>query len=348
MKKIISGFFFRAVKTAELWIFVALIVVISFANIRTERIEIKNRLTSDYQLTDTLEVTYEKAGIFNSDLDSDIDLKIDYLIRYLNFTLVIPALMTPLFTVLFMGKLFSEGALRNLIASGHSKTRVYLASLIFGSSVTALFNILSLVAMSLAMLIQHWKIPIFFPLLGTCAMYMFTVDIVMLSLTLCVLFISKRPVVSLIAVAGSIIILFSGYAGATMAALLVPERQFSSSKLHNYCELHPDSEILHDSSFDIKNFSDIIVITENGEILDEEIYLGRPNPNHIGGIPRKIMVASLYANPGCGFLMSLLLVVSHYRMWKDGLYIIFCLTNFMWIVIIYAAGLILFRRQDLN
>ena len=348
MKKIISGFFFRAVRTAELWIFVALIVVISFANINTSTIGTKNLLTSDYQLTDTIEMTYEKAESFNSDLDIVIDSKIDYLISYLDFALVFPAIMAPLFTVLFMGKLFTGGALRNLISSGHSKTRVYLASLIFGSSVTVLFNILSLVAMSLAMLIQRWKIPVFFPLLGTCALYMFMADIVLLSVALGILFVSKRPVVSLIAVAGVLVVFFTGSAGVTMAALMVPERYFNYTKLKEYTEQHPDSEITIHRSFDIKNFCDIIEVTENGEPIDKNIYIGKPNPNHIEGTPRKIIVAGLYANPGCGFLMSLLLVVSHYRMWKDGLYIFFCLTNLIWIVGINAAGLMIFRRRELN
>ena len=82
--------------------------------------------------------------------------------------------------------------------------------------------------------------------------------------------------------------------------------------------------------------------------IDKNIYIGKPNPNHIEGTPRKILVASLYANPGCGFLMSLLLVVSHYTMWKSGLYTFFCVTNFLWVVVINAAGLALFRRQELN
>ncbi len=348
MKKIISGFFFRAVKTVELWIFITLIVVISFANINTSTIGTKNLLTSDYQLTDTIEVTYEKSESFHSDLDSNIDSKISYLTSFLNFALVIPAIMTPLFTILFMGKMFTGGALRNLISSGHSKTRVYLASLIFGISVTTVFNILSLVAMSLAMLIQHWKIPIFFPLLGTYALYMFMADIVLLSVSLGILFVSKRPVVSLIAVAGVLVVFFTGSVGVTMTALMVPERDYNYTKLKEYTEQHPDSKFEKNYTFDIKNFCDIIVIKENGEILDEEIYRGRPNPNHIEGTPRKIIVAGLYANPGCGFLMSLLQVVSHYRMWKDGLYIFFCLTNLIWIVGINAAGLMLFRRRELN
>ena len=348
MKKIISGYFFRSIRSAELWIFTALVIIISFFGIGFPTLITEEALGRDYQLTMTVEEAYELSEDFNADIDGDIDTKIKTLITDEIIVLIIPAIMIPLFIVLFMGRTFTGGAIRNLISSGHSKASVYLSSFIFGSLIAVAFNILSLLSMSAAILVYQWKYPIFFPLLCTYALYMCLVDIVLVSVSLAVLFVSKRPVVSLIAVAGVIVLLFTGSAGVTMSMLLIPERYLSAAAVKEYRDEHPESDIDMDWTLDIENFQDVYTFTDHGEPLDGSQFMGPKQKGHIDGTPRKILITGLYSNPACGALMSLFQITSRYRMWKDGFYAFFCLIDILWISVINAVGLIVFRRQEIN
>lgn len=348
MKKILSGYFFRAVKSVELWVCLVLIFFISFFTIGTPSIGFQETLREDYQLTDTVEVTYEKAESFRNELDHVLDSKISTLIDDVEACLFFPAFIIPVFTVLFTGRMFTAGAIRNLIASGHSKTKVYLSSLIFSASVAALFNVLSLLSLSAALVIHRWKIPVFFPMLGAYVMYMFLLDLIFLSVALSILFVSQRPVVSLIALAGVIGILFTGSSMLSIYALMIPERYVSGAKVQAYKEEHPESDPKMDWTFDIKNFQDEYTFTDHGEPIDSEPFLGPKAPNHVDGTTRKVLVVSAYANPATGALMTLVQIMSRYKMWKEGLYTFLCVINFSWVVVINAAGLIVFRRKELN
>lgn len=348
MKKILSGYFFRAVKTVELWFFVLMVIALPIMGIGTPSMNDEQTYTKSYTLTMTMEETYEQAERFRSDIDPDIKDKIQELIIDVSTTLVISAIALPLFTVLFTGRMFTGGAIRNLVASGHSKSRVYLSALIFGTLIAAVFDILSLLSMSATMLIHHWKIPVFFPFLCSYVLYIFVVEMILVSIVVSILFISKKPVISLIAVAGVILLLFTGSAGYTMYALIVPERPLTYALVKEYQNEHPDSDIQMNWEFDIKNFEDKFTFTDHGEQLDTELFLGPKDPNHISGTTRKILIFGLYSNPACGFLMTLFQLASRYTMWKSGLYTFFCVTNFLWVVVINAAGYTLFRRQELN
>lgn len=348
MKKIISGFFFRAMKAIELWIFVILLIFMTFMNTDAERMNRKAALKADYELPFSIEETYKiYDGNHTHELDKNIFEKIDALLENITYSSFISLIATPLFTLYFMGKMFSGGALRNLITCGHSKTEVYLASLLFGAIITISFDVLGILSTSAGILIRGYKIPLLIPFLITFLLYSLLLHLTFLTLSVSILFISGRSMVSLIAVSGIVIVLFTGSAGVTMASLLVPERRLEFQKIREYKDQHPDSVIELNYSFDAKDFSDIYQFTIDGEPMDEDIYLGKPEHNHIKGPARKFLIATLYANPACGAILGTL-VVSHYKIWSYGLYPVFCLSNVAWIAVTGSAGYIVFRRKELN
>ena len=347
MKKIISGYLYRSLKTIELWIFVATILFLSFANTNVERLERQNYLKADCDLTATVEETYR---IYDDDvlsLDDKTVTKIDVLLEDITYSALLPLVAIPLFTIFFMGKLFSGGALRNLITCGHSKSRIYSASLLFGSFVTVGFNALSLLSMAAGILIRGYKIPLFLPFLTTFWIYGLLLHLTLMTISVSILFISEKPMISLIAVVGIVILLFTGTAGVTMASLLVPERRLEFQKIKEYKDQHPDCVIELDYSFDVKDFSDIYQFTIDGEPMDEDIYLGKPEHSHIKGPARKFLIATLYANPACGAILGTL-ILSNYKIWSYGLYPVFCLSNVAWIAVTGTAGYVVFRRKELS
>lgn len=215
MKKIISGFFFRAMKAIELWIFVILLIFMTFMNTDADSMNRKAVLKADYELPFSIEETYKiYGGNHTHELDKNIFEKIDALLENITYSSFISLIATPLFTLYFMGKMFSGGALRNLITCGHSKTEVYLASLLFGAIITISFDVLGILSTSAGILIRGYKIPLLIPFLMTFLLYSLLLHLTFLTLSVSILFISGRSMVSLIAVSGIVIVLFTGLQGS--------------------------------------------------------------------------------------------------------------------------------------
>ena len=66
---------------------------------------------------------------------------------------------------LFLGRLFSNGTIKNLIACGHSKTQIYLASLIFSFLLNIALIFITLIFFAIICLYFMWMPPVYLPVL---------------------------------------------------------------------------------------------------------------------------------------------------------------------------------------
>ena len=147
MKKIISGMFFRLFKGMEFWVLIVLLLVSSlivgysrfidqssFPLERTETNIARRFESSDVSAFDAYRVdseampadVYYKLSSDVSDADEEVAMVFDLMVS----AQVMPVLLIILFIPIFFGRMFSDGAVKNLMASGHSKGKIYLSSLI--------------------------------------------------------------------------------------------------------------------------------------------------------------------------------------------------------------------------
>ena len=352
MKKILGGYLFRAIKTLEIWLFIAVTifaVIVSnleyYGGVSSGNSDL---LKSDYSLTTTAEDEYAFMGAYPQGGDAQIAIRIRVVLGKIDGAGLFAAASATIFTVLFLKSLFSQGTLRNLIASGHKKSTIYLASLIFCILVYILFALIALSTLYVFFAIRQWKFPLFMPLLTARWFMIFFIGLTLVSVALSVLFCTKKAIASLVTLV-LIVVLASGTTSfGAISALMLPERSLSADKIKEYVDSHPDSDFETKIEFDIKNFKDKLSVLENGEPIDPEIYLGKKDPHYVDGTPRKILMAMIYANPGSYYLMDVVEVMTKYKMWEAGLYTMSDICCTTWSVIFTALGLAVFSKKELT
>lgn len=349
MKKILTGFLYRAVRTWELWLSVAFMIFACSFNVLFDKYVVPD-LTADYHLETSVTEAYRVAEEWRSTGDPLIDQKIFSLCKTLDTGGLIAIIVSILFAALFFGKLFSDGAIRNLVVTGYSKKEIFRSTVIFALGASLVMHLTGVITTIISILISGWKIPIYLPVLATMYLYMFMLGTTVISLLILLLFLTKKEIVALIATAGVVLTMFGGSTLLTASALLKDERIFDVRSVRQYTEEHPDNEVKLVYEFDIKNFRNKIVLLDNGEPVKEEIYLGKPNPHYISGTLRNILILTIYSNPASLLLLTLLMTndFTHYRNYKEGLCYFFCLICLIWSSIFFIAGNTVFERKELN
>lgn len=108
IKKTLSGFFYRAFRSIETYIFLLLMMLISIPVI----------------------------------IDLEKDETINPLCFAIAYSSIIPLIITALYTIVFFSKLFREDTMVNLTLTGHSKKEIFAAAWIYSVSFVAFYLIL--------------------------------------------------------------------------------------------------------------------------------------------------------------------------------------------------------------
>jgi len=390
MRKILSGLLFRLLKGYEIWVLIALLLfaglyidysflnTYSFLNlVRAKDCVVTDGkeyddITYDLYTHNLKDYRFESQGISALDLyryktealsEESSNVIIGTNSSYSELTafsfmivspISIPMVLMMLFIPIFFGRMFSDGTIKNYIAGGHSKGKVYLSSLVFTFCVDLFLVVVSLLIFGFWCLYYEWKPPFYFPVV--LALLLSSVFLLFAITTLClaVLFISRKQTIALI-----VGLLVSAYGLATVP-IATPW-----SKIY-------ESQELNDSGAD--EYLDILLSKHSYASLDQEFdysefnvrtyYEGRDlnvsEKSRLNPAIKNSLLVYIYMNPFLIYgltemqLMSGVLYSSiemdttPYMMYRDGLVAINIASNVFWISLMSGTVILSNRKREVK
>ena len=376
MKKILEGLFYRMLRSIEFWGLVVLLVcscvylnVFAFSNEFSIHGPVfivedwENGIGRDAVGDEVKEYQFANTGIssydayrygcepipqesydkLNNDGNNLTRDEIFFLIKEISSLNLIPAILIVLFIPFFFGRMFSDGTIKNLIACGHSKGKIYIASLIFVfviDMVMFLFNFILLLIMIPA---NGWKPPLYLPVAGM----MFVISLLLLftvsSISLAVLYASSKMTASF--VAGFIIAIMLFFP----ISFLVFEKVDMSYQLADNEEkiLQEYKEIIEEKGPNALTFK------YDASMGAMRVFYGTKELMPLGEskMPkwaRTTLLTIVYLDPTLCTHMIKHDLVGPYMAYRDGVMAINVATNVFWILTSTAVGAFVFKKREIH
>lgn len=369
MKKIISGMIFRLIRGVEIW---ALIVMMIFASayvfakqmygdqvvsaIRTGDSIVYEDETGAHSITpeDMRRLGYEGNGVSVSDiykrrietisaeayekLNEGYDFtnrEIVFIFGFFSKLFLIPSILMMLFIPLFFGKIFSDHTIKNLIACGHSKAKIYLSSLFLTFAIDVILICLSIGIFAILCRYFCWKPPIYLPVVAAMILLQLFILFTITSIVLAVLFISSKKVASIIAGFILSIIPFMPISLILISAL--DNRTVISEDYKEWVgsKNNIDSNLIN-QRFDLKSFT-VDYEYENNTYKTYE-YKGSP-------LVTKALISAIYLD--AFFLThSEYIYMEPYMLYRDGLIGVYLASNSFWILLSTSVGILITRKKE--
>ena len=246
----------------------------------------------------------------------------------------IPLILILLFIPIFFGRMFSDGTLKNIIASGCGRGTIYLTSLIF-SGVLGIAMYLTDIAIFFVMsFCLGWHPPfcaqVILPLMLVDVMLILTVS----SISILVLFASQKKVASIVA-------------GFLLAALLfLPVNGLIPMV------------VFQDDMMYISNSSDLVEFTEavkekgshtvGRKINDREYYILYAKEDPIPPLARYTCLTLIYMDPYLVNNCETYYGFENYPVVRDGIAALNIANCVFWTLATSAAGILVFRKREIH
>ena len=194
MRKLLSGYLFRFLKGYEFWILIALyaaasaFLIYTFASSKSfitmtrgnytlrwgehEEIALNKDNIKDYKF-ESLDVSelslyrYYVGPVPKEDYDviyNSVALsERDVFWGLIEFLHIVPSVIVLILIPDFFGTMFKDRTIKNLIACGHSKGKIYLSSLVFSFFLNLALIVASIILYALLCLFYMWKPPVYLP-----------------------------------------------------------------------------------------------------------------------------------------------------------------------------------------
>ena len=381
MKKILAGMLFRLVRGYEIWALLALFLFavpfLTYQDVMTLNYlsaKYTPGFTYSYDFDDVETVIYKDnaeqfcfkdSGLSAYDLYRSADEKIPQdkydklsneqhnnpydemmtLYRQILRSFLIPAALMMIFIPVFFGRMFSDGTIKNIVACGYGKRKIYLSALMLTAVLDLTMILLSLITLVVICICLQWQPPVYLPVLITAAVISTLLLITITSVSLAAMFAGGKKTLAF--VAGFIM----------FAARLLPVSVFSTGLLWYRQSIMNSSEISEETiailkesgrnglerKIDLSQFIDRFYV--NGKEIQ---YLWKPE-NALPPVVCKTLIAISYMDPylvdaddhmGFGF--------SPYLMYRDGVMAINIASNIFWIVVINGLGLLVINKRELH
>ena len=374
MKKIISGYFFRLFRSYEILAVLILFAIASVyvtsmilnyePNIKLIRTNDGYYVDKDYSVyvdaSNVKQYRFESLGVSSYDvarcyiepLPQDVFEKIDGLFSgnsaweeaitvssELMALHVLPSIVTALIIPMLFGRLFSDGTVKNLVACGHSKRKIYLSALIFSFILDALMLIFNLLVFACFCIYYEWKPPVYIPMALTMILVGMLLTFTVSSVVVSVLFASKKRTAAFIA-------------GVLMLVLIFIPDNFAWSTYQNY-DYQPTADewkeydrILEEqgkyaaNAFEMKmNITELFIRTYyNGkEII--------PAGNTLPAPARAALVTLSYLDPALIYRYQS--SGGDYICYRSGIFAINAASSVLWIIVAGAVGISIFNKREL-
>ncbi len=354
MKKILSGFIYRALRSIETWIMIGFLI---FASLYICYIRINN---PDNGIShdaggrfESLDVSAKDAYMFDAAvLPEDVYYKLDseddevrYEIKLLFGTSdSIQFIMTAVLIIylpVFLGRMFSDGTVKNLIAGGHSKGRIYLSSLLFSIVLDMAMMITGTFLYVIMCLILKWHPPVYIPVVLMMFLISLLISVTVTSVCTAFLFISRKRTVAFIA--GFILMLLIWFIPASVPAVLLAGTQnidVSGENIKLIRDIKNEDPYDLEMSFVLSEFNYRFFYHGEEIVFFEDSILPRP--------VKTAALALTYADPAVILHTNESLNIPYYVMYRDGLMAVNAVSNIFWIILTSFCGIIIFRRKEIR
>ena len=378
MKKIITGYFFRLFRSFEFWALMVLFLVATYY-IVFPFIGEKNEITvarGTFVLNDGEDgINAENINQYrfaNSGISARNLYKVwiapipqdefDIILHGNNYYMseretvttivgrlhVVPAIVVLILIPLFLGRLFSDGTIKSFIACGHSKGKIYFASLLFSFLMNIALILMTLIFFAFICLYFKWLPPIYLPMLLARLILEITLTFVLSSACIAALFSSKKE---LFAVIVSFLLIIP------MVSIMLDE-----CGLFSVNEVLDLDDMLHrfdgDYPEDYEEFK-TIVSTESANALESRFnifefdyytyYKGRRlklNTYHyVDPVTKYALMTRIYLNPYVSRKIDGL-GMDEYQKYRDGILAINIANNVFWIIVTSVLGILIFKKRE--
>ena len=360
MTKIISGLFFRLIKSMETWLFLVLLVA---ASAYLFLIPIKADLTPGVSLPNKEEKSFIELDIPARDIyrmstepipddtfiklyETDDSAHDEYsiLCTILTYSHIIPSILMMGFIPLFFGKLFSDNTIKNLISAGHSKTKIYLASLVFTMAICMLMLLTEAIVFAVLCIVYLWIPPIYFPAVILKSLVDLFFISVLSSVCLAFLFATTKKTVAYII--GFLLLALLTNPLSHSAIRRLQDSRPSLSDTEEYKEIW--ERIKEDTDLFGNRFEDKIDL-----LTFDYIYFYRGEEiKHSGdstfpAFQRALCLTEIYLDPTL-IVVDGLDCFDLYRLYRDGVMAINIAANIFWITLTSAAGIFIFNKREIH
>ena len=381
MKRILTGMLFRLVRGYEIWALLALFLFavpyLAYENVMTLNYLsakfIPNYTYSyDFDGVETViykdnaeQFCFKNSGLSAFDLYRSSDEKIpqdkydklvneqhhnpyyemETLYEQILESFFIPAILMVIFIPIFFGRMFSDGTIKNLVACGYSKGKIYFTAMILTAALDLTMILLSLLAEVVICICLQWQPPVYLPVLISAAVISSLILMMITSVSLAAMFAGGKKTLAF--VAGFIIV----------AARFVPVSVFSSGLLWYQQSVMSANEISEDTKKLLKEVGrnglerklDLTEFIDRYYVNGEEIQYMWKSENSLHPAVCKTLITISYLDPylidanshiGYGF--------SPYLICRDGLMAINIASNVFWIVVINGLGILIVNKRELH
>ncbi|MBR4913869.1 MAG: ABC transporter permease subunit [Clostridiales bacterium] len=374
MRKLLAGYLFRMIKSPVMWALLACGLIASvcfmytnFAEINTVTVLHTNRhfYLGDYNqayvdASNAKEYRFESLGISALDVERNNIVPIDQnsydLLKGINtanresrifngsiLTLhYAPAIVIALIIPIFWGRLFSDGTMKNLVACGYSRKKIYLSALIYSfilDSVLILFNIFVFICFCIY---YEWKPPVYLPSAFTTliveVLIVFNVSAVVVS----ALFASARKTVTF--VAGFLMLAFIFFEYNPLIEVYENHSIGSKNEQAEYAEYDRLAKEYGYNAFETK----INLLKLSGEIYFGDRKIVSSSENDLPVTVRTALVTLIYLDPALSVRGELGYGGANYYYYHCGAYFLELAANVIWIAASAWIGIACFKKRELH
>lgn len=252
---------------------------------------------------------------------------------------VLPSIVTALVIPMLFGRLFSDGSVKNLVACGYSKRKIYLSALFFSFILDVLMILFNLLVFACFCVYYEWKPPVYIPLALTMILVSLLLTFTVSSVVVSVLFASKKRTAALIA--GALMLVF----------VFIPDNfVFGVYQNYNYQpsgdEWEEFDRLVEGYGPDASNFFELKMnITE---LFVRTYYNGKeiiPAGNTLPVPARAALVTACYLDPALTYRYQS--GGSEYILYRSGILAMNALSGILWIIVAGAAGMRIFNKREL-
>lgn len=249
-----------------------------------------------------------------------------------------------LYGVYFFGDLFTKGGIRNMIAAGATKRKIFISSLLMNAILLVVFSAVSAVVMLVLSLILDLYMIIYLPAFCMFLLADYLIGIFFSSLVIVVVFITQRPLKALLIVVGFVILFFVSLGAVEQMVAFEPKYVPDKTSWSAFWKGTKDHELDFEWYFPVNDFNLYMIKKADGSVYSD-FMTDKPNTEYSGDT-RVAITRAVYRLNLSNFLLEVLSFYV-YPMYRDGVLLRYVVVSSVYLCMVTAAGLIVVKRRDI-
>ena len=360
MIKLIRSMLYRATHAIFFYIAIGACIIFSLLIISLLGSKMKNHVPSVYDENVTVE--FEKEDALNAGkhyiagdifvhnvpgkdiLYKDSMNNLSTVNTITAFAGIVLLIIHVLYDVIFFGEMYSKGAIRNMIAAGAGKRKVFLSSLVINAVLLFVFSLICILSMAAYALLNRLYPIIYFPSFAVLFLAEFLVGFVISSLAVLVVFLVQRPLKALLVMV--VLVVVYGMVGNTMMESAAFDSKYLVNNTSYQAFFSKAKE--SDSGFEwyspVNGFNLYSVRKADGTLYSD-FMTDKPNPEYSGDA--KVALARIIWRMNIGRIPLEVIVWGQYPLYRDGVLFRYIAVSAVYIIILTAAGSVAVKRRNI-